>query len=106
MQAAHGQIYARSASQSVNRRTNTHLLRSFFHTGQRSSNATTSGLGGRDNCSGNAGDIGDYFCALQDATAVGKDGEFDGRGDLFVVAASDSVGSGAGEGREGGDEDS
>jgi hypothetical protein len=94
------------ASQPIASNANTYFSQSFLYTSKHGASASTSGLGFCGNREADASNVGDDLRTLEEAASVGKSGESDGSGDLIVVAGDELVGSSAGEGREGGDDNS
>jgi hypothetical protein len=84
----------------------TYFTQSFFNTSNNSTSISASGFWLSGKSEGDATDVGDHLRTLQEAAAIGKSGESDGSSDLIVVARDELVGSSAGEGREGRDDNS
>jgi hypothetical protein len=71
-----------------------------------SSRASASALSLRDTRGGNASDIGDDLSICKEAAYIGKSGEWDGSGDLIIVAGDELIRSSTDEDREGRDNNS
>jgi hypothetical protein len=96
----------KSASQLVASKSDTYFTQSFLYTGKYSSSACASRLWFCDNRGGNASNVGDDLRTLDEAAVVSSSGESNGSSDLVIAAGYELVGSSAGEGRKGRDDNS